>query len=152
MKRAVLPGVVLLVGAFLGCSGASAADNPRPLVGTWSGRASGPQGGPPTGDLIVTLQSAPGRTVKGTIAVRGQGGVEYSGTITEGKLEKGQFSATAVFKLGENPLEVSVTGPLKGKEIEGTFTVSAKGQKMGDGTFAISKVAPAKKKAARGGN
>lgn len=148
MKLAPLSPLPLIVLLCVTWNSAPAADNPRPLIGTWSGRATGPQGGPPTGDLTVTLEAASGRMVKGTIAVSGQGGMEYSGTITEGKLDKGVFSATVVFKLGENPLEILVTGPLKGKKIAGTFTVSAKGQKMGDGTFAISKLAPVKKKPA----
>jgi hypothetical protein len=36
-------------------------------------------------------------------------------------------------------LEVLVSGPLKGKTIQGTFVVSAKGQTLGEGTFSIAK-------------
>jgi hypothetical protein len=125
------------------CGFGAAADNPRTLVGTWVGKASGPQGAPPTGDLTVTLE-AKGHVISGRMAVKGPSGVEYSGTVSGVALRQGVFTGTATLKLGENPLTVEVTGPLKGKVIEGTFTVSMKGQKMGDGTFSIKKVPPPK--------
>jgi hypothetical protein len=125
---------LLAVAAFT----VNAADNPKVLIGSWSGRATGPQGGPPTGDITVTFERDPAG-LKGTIVVKGAGTLQYSGQVSKITLHKGVFSGTAIFKLGENPLEVEVTGPLKGKKIEGTFSVMAKGQKMGDGTFAITK-------------
>ena len=77
--------------------------------------------------------------------VKGSGGGGYSGLISEIRLKDRIFSALAVFKFGESPLEVHVSGPLKGRSIEGTFSVISKGQKMGDGTFAITKSTAAKK-------
>jgi hypothetical protein len=121
------------------------ADNTKVLIGSWSGKATGPQGGPPTGDITVTIEKDPAG-LKGTIVVKGSGTLQYSGQVSRIALTRGVFSATAVFKLGENPLEVEVTGPLKGKKIEGTFSVLTKGQKMGEGTFAITKD-PARKPA-----
>jgi hypothetical protein len=121
------------------CGPVCAADNPRALLGTWIGKASGPQGAPPTGDLTVTFK-AQGSEIGGRMVVKGQGGNEYSGDVSGVSLRKGIFSGTATLKLGENPLTVEVSGPLKGKMIEGTFTVTLKGQKMGDGTFSIKKV------------
>ncbi len=121
-----------------------AADATRILLGSWSGKATGPQGGPPTGDITVTFERAPSAGIRGTILVKAPGGAQYSGQISNVALKNKLFSATAIFKFGENPLEANVTGPLKGKMIEGTFTVSSKGQKMGEGTFSITKVTAAK--------
>ena len=143
MKRM---GRVLLAGLLsLWASGFAfaAADNPKVLLGSWSGKATGPQGGPPTGDITVTFEKT-GAIIKGRIVVKGAGGGEYSGQISEVQLKKGVFSALAVFKFGESPLEIHVSGPLKGKSIQGTFSVVSKGQKMGDGTFAIAKNPAAK--------
>ncbi|HYK88754.1 MAG TPA: hypothetical protein VE398_08290, partial [Acidobacteriota bacterium] len=56
------------------------------------------------------------------------------------------FSATVVFKFGETPLEAKVNGPVRGRTIEGTFSVNSKGQKMGEGTFSITKEPTAKAK------
>jgi len=39
-------------------------------------------------------------------------------------------------------LEAPITSPLKGRAIEGTFTVFSKGQKLGEGTFQITKARP----------
>lgn len=125
----------------------AAAESTRVLLGSWSGRATGPQGGPPTGNITVTFEKD-GAATKGRIVVKGAGGGEYSGQISDVQLKKGIFSALAVFRFGENPLEVRVSGPLKGRSIEGTFAVVSKGQKMGDGTFAITKN-PASKPAKR---
>ncbi len=137
-----LPVAAILVILGLG-AGAAAADNPRVLLGVWHGKATGPKGGPPTGDIMVTFEKA-GAVIGGRIAVKGAGGGEYSGKISGVQLKNRVFSALAVFKFGENPLEVHVTGPLKGKSIEGTFSVVSKGQKMGDGTFSIIKGPPPK--------
>jgi hypothetical protein len=123
--------------------GAAAADPTRALAGTWTGKAAGPQGAPPTGDLTVTFKSQAGQ-LTGRMTVRGQGGTEYSGDVSDVSLRKGVFSATATLMLGENPLVVQVNGPLKRQTIEGTFSVSLKGQKMGDGTFSIVKSPPPK--------
>jgi len=114
------------------------ADNTRPLIGTWTGSAAGPQGGPPTGDITVIFERE-GPGLKGTISVRAAGGAQYSGQVSEIELKNKVFTAKAAFQFGESPLLVLVTGPLKGKTITGTFTVSAKGQKLGDGTFTITK-------------
>jgi hypothetical protein len=116
----------------------SAADNPKALIGIWSGKATGPQGGPPTGDITVTFTSS-GRELKGTIQVKAPGGAQYSGDISKISLKQGILGATASFKLGESPLLAEVSGPLKGRLIAGTFAVTVKGQKMGDGTFEITK-------------
>jgi hypothetical protein len=147
MNRLLWP----LVAAALGLQGiwltAYSTESTKVLVGVWIGKATGPQGGPPTGALTVTFEkSGPG--LEGTIVVKGSGGGEYSGQVSNIELKDKIFSAAAVFKLGENPLEIRVSGPLKGKSIEGTFSVMSKGQKMGDGTFAITKsptTKPAKK-------
>jgi hypothetical protein len=146
MNRLLCPLVAALClqGVWLT---AYSADSTKVLAGVWIGKATGPQGGPPTGALTVTFEkSGPG--LKGTIVVKGSGGGEYSGQVSNIELKDKIFSALAVFKLGENPLEIRVSGPLKSKSIEGTFSVMSKGQKMGDGTFAITKsptTKPAKK-------
>ena len=130
---------LLLVIAALALISASAvaADNPKALLGSWTGRATGPDGGPPSGDIEVTLTKETGK-----ITVKAAGGVEYSGQVSNVVLKKKMFSATATFKLGESPTEINVTGPFKGKTIEGTFVVVAKGEKIGEGTFSITKGAP----------
>ena len=117
----------LLVIAALGLisAGAVAADNPKALLGSWTGKATGPDGGPPSGDIEVTLTKDAGK-----IVVKAAGGVEYSGQVSNVILRKKMFSATATFKLGESPTEINVTGPFKGKTIEGTFVVLAKGEKI----------------------
>ena len=117
-------------------------DNPRPLIGNWIGRATGPQGGPPTGDITVVFEKE-GTGLKGTITVIAAGGAQYSGKVSEIELRDKVLTAKVAFQLGESQLEALVTGPLKGKTIAGTFTVSAKGQKLGEGTFSITK-GPAK--------
>jgi hypothetical protein len=129
------------------CSVGFPADSTKVLVGVWVGKATGPQGGPPTGSITVTFERG-AAGLRGTIVVKGSGGGEYSGQVSDIELKDKIFSATAVFRLGENPLEIRVSGPLKGKSIEGAFSVMSKGQKMGDGTFAITKspaARPAKK-------
>lgn len=132
----------MLFGVLWPAGGASGglvvADNTRSLVGSWSGKATGPEGGPPTGDITVTFERD-GSGLKGKILVKAAGGVEYSGQITDISLKNRIFSATAIFKLGDNPLEATVAGPLKGRTIQGTFSVTAKGQKIGEGTFSITK-------------
>jgi hypothetical protein len=129
-----------LPGAWLG---AAPADSAKVLVGVWVGKATGPQGGPPTGDITVTFEKS-GSLLRGRIALKGSGGSEYTGQVSNIALNDKIFSAFAVFKMGENPLEIHISGPLKGKYIEGTFSVTSKGQKMGDGTFAITKSPAAK--------
>jgi len=115
-----------------------AAANPKALIGSWAGKASGPQGAPPTGDilLVIARQAA---VLQGSLTVKGQGGVEYSGGVSDIRLEKGLFSATVQFKLGESPLEVRVSGPLKGKTIEGIFEALSKGKKIGEGSFSVTR-------------
>ncbi len=132
-------GLVLTLAVFRPAAVPAAAESTRVLLGTWSGKATGPQGGPPTGDLVVTFEKDPPSGIKGKILVKAQGGMQYTGQVSNIALKSRMFSATAVFKLGEIPLEVIVTGPLKGKMIEGTFTVVSKGQIMGEGTFSIAK-------------
>mgnify|MGYP007042371977 FL=1 len=147
MKRIcarLLAGWIGIASIF--CMPAAAADNPKVLLGSWSGKATGPEGGPPTGNITVTFEREGPNTLKGKIVVKGSGGVEYSGQVSKISLKNKIFSATATFKLGENPLEAVVTGPLKGKTIEGTFAVVSKGQKMGEGTFTITKEPPPKAK------
>ncbi len=148
MKR--LTGTLAITALYLlgwGCMNAC-AQNPRVLLGVWNGKATGPKGGPPTGAITVTFEKD-GADIKGKIVVKGAGGGEYSGQVSEVQLKKRVFSALAVFKFGENPLEVRVSGPLKGRSIEGTFSVVSKGQKMGDGTFAITKGPAPKPKATK---
>jgi hypothetical protein len=122
---------------------AAPAENTKPLIGSWSGKATGPQGGPPTGDITVIFERE-GSGTRGKIVVKGAGGGAYSGQISEIQLKNRLFSALAVFKFGENPLEVRVSGPLKGRAISGSFSVVSKGQILGDGTFDITKDSAAK--------
>jgi hypothetical protein len=145
MNRTVLvfvAGMLCVQGLVFGIP----ADNLKVLIGSWNGKATGPQGGPPTGDITVTFAKE-GPEFTGKIVVKGAGGGEYSGQISEIRIKDKIFSALAVFRFGESPLEVRVSGPMKGRSIEGTFSVVSKGQKMGDGTFAMTKsaAAPAKK-------
>ncbi len=135
MKR---QGALLFVMALAALAPLLAADNPKVLLGSWTGRATGPQGGPPTGDLYIVFARSPSG-IKGTVTVKGAGGLQYSGELSAVSLKSGIFSANAVFKLGEMPLEAQVRGPLKGKTIQGTFTVISKGEKMGEGTFSITR-------------
>lgn len=134
------PAIPLLVCFALG------ADNPRPLIGSWTGRATAPDGGPPSGDIELTISRGENKALKGKLLVKAQGGLQYSGEVSNIALEKKIFSATAVFKLGENPIEANVKGPLKGTAIQGNFTVISKGEKIGEGTFNIQKLPPPKKK------
>jgi hypothetical protein len=144
MKTA-LPCIALLVFvAAASSAGPLPADTTKILLGSWNGRATGPQGGPPTGDITVTFEKDPTAGVSGVLLVKSPGGMHYSAKVSGVTLKNRVFSATAIFKLGESPLEVHVTGPLKGKTIEGTFSVTAKDQKLGDGTFSITKAVPGK--------
>ena len=137
MRRITYASILFIAALGLLSTGAVAADNPKALLGSWTGRATGPDGGPPSGDIEVTLTKETGK-----ITVRAAGGVEYSGQVSNVMLRKKIFSATATFKLGESPTEINVTGPFKGKTIEGTFVVLAKGEKIGEGTFSITKGPP----------
>ncbi len=118
--------------------GATPADATRSLVGTWVGKATGPQGGPPTGELTIKFEKT-SSGVSGTALVKGAGELHYSGTLSSIALKNHLFTAVATFKLGETPLEVRISGPMKARTIAGTFTVYSKGQKMGDGTFSVTK-------------
>jgi len=115
------------------------ADNPRVLIGTWAGKATGPGGGPPTGEIVITFSRGKEGKLEGTIAVRAPGGSEYTGQMEKITLVERTLTALAVFKLGETPIEVHITGPLKDSAIQGTFTASSKGQELGEGTFSITK-------------
>jgi hypothetical protein len=132
-----------IVAVLLLATAALAADNAGALVGTWTGKATGPEGGPPTGDITVVFEKE-GTGLKGTITVKGAGGLQYSGQVTNISLKKRLFSGTAIFRLGENPLQAEVSGPLKGKTIAGTFSVVVQGQKMGEGTFSITRESSSK--------
>ena len=145
MKRRLACFVMLLISFAAAAAWLQAADNPRSLVGNWSGKATGPQGTPPTGDILLVI-SRGAKSLEGKISVKGSGGGEYSGEVSDIRLEKGIFSATALFKLGELPLEIQVTGPVKGKSIEGTFTALSRGKKIGEGTFAVTRQPAARKK------
>ncbi len=138
----ILPGTLFVFVSALVC-GAVPADNTKVLLGEWSGKVTGPQGGPPTGDVVVTFEKS-GSVVSGKITVTAPGGAKYSGAISNVTLKNKIFSASVVFKLGETALETGVSGPLKGRTIAGDFSVMSKGQKMGDGTFSITKVSAAK--------
>jgi hypothetical protein len=132
-------GLLIILAGFFLTANSAPAESTKVLLGSWNGRATGPEGGPPTGDITVTFEKDPAVGIKGRITVKSQGGMQYSGQVSNVMLKNRIFSATAVFKLGENPLEANVTGPLKGKTIEGKFSVVSKGQKMGEGTFSITK-------------
>jgi len=138
MRRSLWLLMVGLVVIATTATGSVAAESTKILLGSWSGKATGPQGGPPTGNIVVTFaQGTSG--LSGSIVVKAPGGGQYSGQVSKISLKNRVLSATATFKLGENPLEVLVSGPLKGKTIQGTFVVSAKGQTLGEGTFSIAK-------------
>lgn len=115
------------------------ADNPRVLIGTWAGKATGPGGGPPTGEIEVTFSRGKTGQLEGTIAVRAPGGSEYTGQMEKITLVERTLNVLAIFKLGETPIEVRITGPLKGTAIQGTFTATSKGQELGQGVFSITK-------------
>ncbi len=115
------------------------ADDSSLLIGTWKGKATGPEGGPPSGDIVVAFERDQAGAVRGKMVVTAPGGIQYSGELDRIKLEKMVFSAWLVFKFGEAPLEVDIRGPLKGKTISGTFSVSSQGQKIGDGEFSITR-------------
>src|SRR5262249_16413030 len=116
-----------------------AADDTKVLLGVWAGKATGPEGAPPTGDITVTFSRDETRALKGKIMIKAPGGLQYSGEVSDITVREKVFSGNAIFKLGESPLEAVITGPLKGKTIEGTFSIMAKGQKIGEGTFSITK-------------
>jgi len=120
----------------------AAADDPKALFGTWSGRASGPEGGPPTGEIEITIDMGPVNVPVGKITVKGPDGGSYSGSLEKILLEKNVLTATAVFKLGESALEAQVSGPLKSGTIKGTFTVASRGEVIGEGTFSIARAKP----------
>jgi hypothetical protein len=142
MKR-TLSGFICCFSLICLVSAFAASESTKILLGSWSGKATGPQGGPPTGNIMLLIEKASGG-LEGTLTVTAAGGAKYSGQVSNISLKKKIFSATAVFKLGENPLEAAVSGPLKGRSIEGTFSVTSKGQKVGDGTFSVTKDVPAK--------
>ena len=136
-------GLMLIPGVVI--SEARAADDTKVLLGSWSGKATAPDGGPPSGNIQITFARGENGVLRGKIMVKAEGGLEYSGEVSEVKLERRIVSAKAVFKLGESPVEADVSGPLKGRKIEGTFFVISKGEKIGEGTFSITKDAPAGK-------
>ena len=141
--RVVLPLLLLLPSSSV----ISAAESTKFLIGSWSGKAAGAGGGPPSGDIQVTFAKGQDGNLKGNILVKGEGGLQYSGEMSEITVKKRVVSAKATFKLGENPLVATITGPLKRNSIEGTFLVTSKGEKIGEGTFSITKdsaVSPAK--------
>ncbi len=123
-------------------SGIRAADNTKILIGSWSGKATAPDGGPPSGNIEVDFTRGEDGVLKGKILVKAEGGLQYSGEVSDITFEKRIVSAKAIFKLGENPLEANVSGPLKGKTIQGSFYVVSKGERIGEGTFSITKNAP----------
>jgi hypothetical protein len=138
----VLATACLLLTVIAAAPPGAAVTNPesaRLLVGTWTGKATGPDGGPPTGDIVVTFARAPKSGLTGKIVVKTPGGVEYSGVVSNIDVVKKVFSATVTFKLGENPTEAAVTGPVTGRTIAGTFSVTTGGQKIGEGSFSIKK-------------
>ena len=137
MRRTCL--LLLLLTSVSSISELIGADDTKILLGVWSGKATGPEGAPPTGDITVTFSRDETRALKGKIVIKAPGGLQYSGEISDISVQKKVFSGTAIFKLGENPLEAVVTGPLKGKTIQGTFSMMSKGAKIGEGTFSITK-------------
>ena len=122
--------VVIMLVCFLP-HGLAGAESTKFLIGSWSGKATGAGGGPPSGDIQVTFAKGEGGSLKGKIFVKGEGGLQYSGDMSD-----------ITFKLGENPLVATVTGPLKRNTIDGTFLVTSKGEKIGEGTFSITKDSP----------
>jgi hypothetical protein len=135
MKR-VSVAIVLVCLVPYGLTG---AESTKFLLGSWSGRATAADGGPPSGNIQVTFAKGEDGNLKGKILVKGEGGLQYSGDLSEITVKKKVVSAKATFKLGENPLVAAVTGPLKRNTIEGTFLVTSKGEKIGEGTFSITK-------------
>ena len=144
MKTVAAFSYVLIWILAAGVSHGWAADNTKVLIGSWSGKATAPDGGPPSGNIQITFVRGEDGVLKGKIRVKAEGGLEYAGDVSDIKFEKRIVSAKAVFKLGESPLEASVTGPMKGKTIEGNFLVISKGEKIGQGTFSITKDVPGK--------
>ena len=139
MKIKIASSLLLLCAVTASAVGADSTESARVLLGTWSGKANGPDGGPPTGDITVTFSRGEKNQLKGKIQVKTPNGVEYSGEVSEIALLKRVFSANVTFKLGETPTVAAVTGPLAGRKISGTFSVTTNGQKMGDGTFSVTK-------------
>jgi len=138
--------VVIMLVCFLP-HGLAGAESTKFLIGSWSGKATGAGGGPPSGDIQITFAKGEGGNLKGNFLVKGEGGLRYSGEMSEITIRKKVVSAKATFKLGENPLVATITGPLKRNSIEGTFLVTSKGETIGEGTFSITKdsaVSPAK--------
>ncbi len=133
--------VVIMLVCFLP-RGLAGAESTKVLIGSWSGKATGAGGGPPSGDIQVTFAKGEGGSLKGKIFVKGEGGLQYSGEMSDITFKKKVVSAKATFKLGENPLVATVTGPLKRNTIDGTFLVTSKGEKIGEGTFSITKDSP----------
>lgn len=128
---AAVAALVVLLPAY--------ADDPSILIGTWKGKATGPEGGPPSGEIVVVFAKDRAGAIKGKMVVTAPGGIQYSGELDRIRLEKMIFSAWLVFRFGENPLEVDISGPLKGRTIAGTFSVTSQGQKIGDGEFSLTK-------------
>lgn len=133
MRTGWMAVVVLSIASF------SLAQSSQALLGSWNGTASGPDGSPPTGAIRVTFEQKEGEPLKGKFAVKASEKLEYGGEVERISLKDQVMTAVAIFKLGENPLEVHITGPLKGNRIQGTFSVFAKGQKLGEGTFEIAR-------------
>jgi hypothetical protein len=110
------------------------------LIGTWIGKAAGPDGGPPTGDITVIFERDADGELAGKLTVKAPGGgFEYSGKVDNVELLNKELKARVVFSLGENPLEVTISGPVEDQSIRGKFTVISQGQPLGEGTFRISK-------------
>jgi hypothetical protein len=143
------PGMIRIAWSLLACLITVAAWGPdnfgygangNDLIGTWAGRAAGPGGGPPTGDILVIFQKDGDEEVTGKITVTAPGGsLEYSGKIDSVELEGGKLKARVIFPLGESAIEVHIRGPVEKQTIRGDFTVIAQGQPLGEGTFQISK-------------
>jgi hypothetical protein len=139
LRRIAYASILFITVSGVVSAGALAADVPKALLGSWTGRATGPDGGPPSGDIEVTFARDAAKDVTGKIVVKAAGGVQYSGQVSNIMVRKKILTATATFKLGESPTEINVTGPFNAKTIAGTFVVLAKGEKIGEGTFSITK-------------
>src|SRR5438876_12267670 len=73
--------VVIMLVCFLP-RGLAGAESTKVLIGSWSGKATGAGGGPPSGDIQVTFAKGEGGSLKGKISGKGEGGLNYSGKMS----------------------------------------------------------------------
>lgn len=140
LNQLFLPSTAVLLALSLAAApGLVMSQESDVLIGTWTGKATGPQGGPPTGDIAVTFEKSEGDGLTGTIVVIAPGGFQYSGKMDQIAVENNELMARAVFVLGENSLQAEIRGPIEKGRIEGGFTVSMQGETLGNGEFVLVK-------------